>query len=79
MDCTSLNMLRFYPSYIYIMLVIDAPKRCDTSVRHLHEWKLHELQHLQTLFMLWIHLWRCVTTWKVLHNIFLCIIKQRNI
>jgi hypothetical protein len=49
--------------YIQYADVIDAPKRCDTSVHHLHEWKLHELQHLQTLLMLRIHLWRCVTTW----------------
>lgn len=47
-------------------------------VHHLQKCKLHELQHLQALLMLWIHLWRCVTPRKVLHHIFLRVIKHKD-
>lgn len=40
-------------------------------VHHFQKCKLHELQHLQALLMLCIHLWWCVTPRKVLHDIFL--------
>lgn len=63
--------------YIHIVLMQLMHRKYVILLSHLHKWKLHELQHLQTLLMLWIHLRRRVTTWKVFHNIFLCIVKQR--
>jgi hypothetical protein len=45
-------------------------------VHHLQSSKLQELQRLQALLMLWIHLWWCVNPLKILNNVFLHIIKQ---
>jgi hypothetical protein len=48
----------------------------DMYVHHLQSSKLQELQHLQALLMLRIHLWWCVNPLQILNNVFLHIIKQ---